>query len=212
MARAATIARAETLVEVYRRITDQPVVVVHSRKTAREQKAALDAVVSRQARIVICVDMLGEGYNLPALKIAALHDAHRGLGVTLQFIGRFTRTAYGIGPATTIANTADPKISAVLEELYSQDADWNVLLQDLADGAVGRHLRRVEFLDGFDDTLGVIALQNIQPRMSAAQTVTEPHRTHVTPTVHTGQTRGMTRSAKPQSRPQMILRRRDSVP
>jgi superfamily II DNA or RNA helicase len=167
MARAATIARAETLLKVYRRITDQPVVVVHSRNTPREQKAALDAVVSRQARIVVCVDMLGEGYNLPALKIAALHDAHRGLGVTLQFIGRFTRTADGIGPATAIANTADPKISAVLEELYSQDSDWNVLLQDLADGAVGRHLRRVEFLDGFDDTLGVIALQNIQPRMSA---------------------------------------------
>ncbi|MEW2386090.1 DEAD/DEAH box helicase family protein [Micromonospora sp. NPDC047707] len=167
MARAATIARAEMLVEVYRRVTDQPVVVVHSRMGARDRKAALDAVASRSARIVVCVDMLGEGYDLPALKVAALHDAHRGLGVTLQFIGRFTRTAEGIGPATVVANTADPKISQALEELYSQDADWNVLLRDLTDGAVGRHLRRAEFLDGFDDALGNIAMQNIQPRVSA---------------------------------------------
>ncbi|MBC8990873.1 DEAD/DEAH box helicase [Micromonospora chalcea] len=167
MARASTIGRAEALVEVYRQVTDQPLAVVHSRKGAGEQKEALAAVVTRAARIVICVDMLGEGYDLPALKIAALHDAHRGLGVTLQFIGRFTRTAEGIGPATVIANTADPKISEALEELYSQDADWNVLLQELADGAVSRQLRRVEFLDGFDDALGEIALQNIQPRVSA---------------------------------------------
>lgn len=167
MARAATISRADALVTVYRRITDQPVVVVHSQQRIGDQRAALDAIMSRDARIVICVDMLGEGYDLPALKIAALHDAHRGLGITLQFIGRFTRTAAGIGPATVIANTADPKITDVLEELYSQDADWNILLQDLTEGAVGRHLRRIEFLDGFDDTLGTIALQNIQPRMSA---------------------------------------------
>ncbi|WP_346763412.1 hypothetical protein [Escherichia sp. E4694] len=35
--------------------------------------------------------MLGEGYDLPNLKIAALHDHHKSLAVTLQFIGRFTR-------------------------------------------------------------------------------------------------------------------------
>lgn len=167
MARAATIARAEHLAEVYRRITGQPVVVAHSRMKPRDRTAALDALASRAARIVVCVDMLGEGYDLPALKVAALHDAHRGLGVTLQFIGRFTRAAKGIGPATAIANTADPKISQALEELYSQDADWNVLLRDLTDGAVGRHLRRAEFLDGFGEPLGTIALQNIQPRASA---------------------------------------------
>ncbi len=168
MARASTTPRADALAAIYQQVTNLPVVVVRSNKGAKEQKAALNAIVSREARIVICVDMLGEGYDLPALKIAALHDAHRGLGVTLQFIGRFTRAAENIGPATVVANTADQKTTDVLEELYSQDADWNVLLQDLTEGAVGRHLRRVEFLDGFDDALGTIALQNIQPRMSAA--------------------------------------------
>ena len=38
--------------------------------------------------------MLGEGFDLPELKIAALHDVKKSLPVTLQFTGRFTRTKY----------------------------------------------------------------------------------------------------------------------
>ena len=40
---------------------------------------------------MVCVDMLGEGFDLPALKVAAIHDPHKSLGVTLQFVGRFAR-------------------------------------------------------------------------------------------------------------------------
>jgi superfamily II DNA or RNA helicase len=40
----------------------------------------------RKTRIVIRVDMLGEGFDLPELKIAALPDVHESLAVTLQFI------------------------------------------------------------------------------------------------------------------------------
>jgi superfamily II DNA or RNA helicase len=50
------------------------------------------ALRSRKSRIVVCVGIVGEGVDLPALKIAALHDAHRSLTVTLQFVGRLTRT------------------------------------------------------------------------------------------------------------------------
>ncbi|MFO6295853.1 helicase-related protein, partial [Pseudomonas aeruginosa] len=56
-----------------------------------EIKKRLNKLLSRQSRIVICVDMLAEGYDLPNLKIAALHDHHKSLAVTLQFIGRITR-------------------------------------------------------------------------------------------------------------------------
>lgn len=49
---------------------------------------------------IICVDMLGEGFDFPNLKIAAIHVAHRSLANTLQFIGRFARTnAINVGAA-----------------------------------------------------------------------------------------------------------------
>ena len=37
------------------------------------------------------MNMLGEGFDQPSLKIAALHAPHASLGITLQFIGRFAR-------------------------------------------------------------------------------------------------------------------------
>ncbi|SUB93759.1 Uncharacterised protein [Porphyromonas macacae] len=51
--------------------------------------------------------MLGEGFDLPNLKIAAIHDERQSLPITLQFIGRFTRTSYSeLGNASFITNIA----------------------------------------------------------------------------------------------------------
>jgi superfamily II DNA or RNA helicase len=69
--------------------------------------------------------MFGEGFDLPELKVAALHDVHKSLAVTLQFTGRFTRTKSGVGDATAIANIANVEVEEVLEALYADDPDWN---------------------------------------------------------------------------------------
>jgi superfamily II DNA or RNA helicase len=167
MARTATIDRAEQLKTLYQSITDKPAIVVHSGQTGQERRAGLSRVVGRDVRIVICVDMLGEGYDLPALKIAALHDPHRGLGITLQFIGRFTRGAEAIGDASVVANIADPKVEESIAQLYSQDADWTSILRELSEGAVQREVRRADFLQGFtEDELLEVPLQNVYPKMS----------------------------------------------
>src|SRR5437867_1395705 len=79
-------------------------VLLHNKIAATARREALEQLRNRHSRIVVCVDMLGEGYDLPQLKIAALHDMHKSLAVTLQFTGRFTRTEANIGEATVIAN------------------------------------------------------------------------------------------------------------
>ena len=67
--------------------------ITHTIKALREQK--LDGV--------ICVDMLGEGFDFPNLKIAAVHEPQKSLASTLQFVGRFARTnASNIGTAKFI--------------------------------------------------------------------------------------------------------------
>jgi superfamily II DNA or RNA helicase len=166
MARVQTIQRAESIATLYRALSPDGVVVVHSDLNGTDRKQGLQALNDRTARVVVCVDMLGEGYDLPALKIAALHDAHRGLGITLQFIGRFTRSASTMGDATIVANVANPRVESALDELYSQDADWNVLLEDLNEGIIGRQLRRIDFVDGFGAQAGEIPIQNLRPKMS----------------------------------------------
>lgn len=135
MARASTIDAAEALHrDVYAAYTDLHPVVIHSQ--TRNRQAVLAAIRNRQHRIVVCVDMFGEGFDLPQLKVAALHSPHKSLGITLQFIGRFTRTTANVGPATFIANTAEDGVPEALESLFLEDADWNALLSDLSFNAI----------------------------------------------------------------------------
>lgn len=168
MARVDTIDRARTVHAVYlERAGRHTPIIVHSKMTARERQEAMRALNAREVRIVVCVDMLGEGFDLPELKIAALHDVHKSIAITLQFTGRFTRTAPHIGGATVIANIADPGVHDKLRELYAEDADWNVLLRLISEGETGRQHRRSELLESFEDAPPELALRNIAPKMSA---------------------------------------------
>lgn len=54
--------------------------------------------------------------------IAALHDPHKSLAITLQFIGRFARTKKDtIGAATVIANVVDQRVEESLKKLYADE-------------------------------------------------------------------------------------------
>lgn len=77
--------------------------------------------------------MLGEGFDLPELKIAAFHDIRKSLAVTLQLAGRFTREKPHLGDATFVANIADVEVRDELRRLYRHDSDWNALLPLLGD-------------------------------------------------------------------------------
>ncbi len=167
MARTASIPRAETVQQIYLESASRHnPLIIHSKLNKRDKAEALRKLVNRETRIVICVQMLGEGFDLPELKIAALHDTHKSLAITLQFTGRFTRTKDTIGDATMIANIATPGVEDALRELYAEDADWNAILQVLSAGATGRQIRRSEFLNEFKDIPEEIPLQNIFPKMS----------------------------------------------
>jgi len=167
MARADNIERAKQIYSIYSALAPEfNPLIVHSNLPANEQTNAIDKLRSRQSRVIVCVDMLGEGFDLPQLKIAALHDIHKSLAVTIQFIGRFTRSAVGIGSATVIANAADAEVEEALEDLYSKDSDWNVVLRRLSEGATSIQQRQSDFIQGFQNSPIGVPLQNIHPKMS----------------------------------------------
>ena len=167
MARVSTIARATAVLEVYREVAaSYRPMLVHSKQSAGETREALAKLRAGETRVIICVDMLGEGFDLPALKIAALHDMHKSLAITLQFTGRFTRASDQLGDATMIANIADAKVEESLRELYAEDPDWNLLIRVLSEGATGKQLKRSDFLDAFIEVPPGLSLQNVFPKMS----------------------------------------------
>ena len=167
MARTNTIDRAQYVYEEYlEQAPDLMPLMIHHDLKPSQRAESLKALRSRESRIVVCVDMLGEGFDLPQLKIAALHDIHKSLAVTIQFAGRFTRTASGIGEATIVANAANTEVELALEDLYAKDSDWNIVLRRLSEGATGQEQRRSAFLEGFQVEQAGIPLQSIRPKMS----------------------------------------------
>ena len=151
MARVETVSRAEKVFQIYQQYPEFNPVQLHSGVPGKAREQTRRKVVNKEVRIIVCVDMLGEGFDLPELKIAAFHDIRKTLAVTLQLAGRFTRSRQDLGDATFIANTADVTVRDELRKLYSREPDWNVLLPQLSDTMIGEQQSMQEFLRGFTD-------------------------------------------------------------
>lgn len=177
MARTKSKERAEQIGTLYAALApDLKPVVVYSgsgRITAnREAMAQLFDRGPDGSRIVVCVDMLGEGFDLPYLKIAALHDNHKSLAVTLQFIGRFTRKGdpTKIGEATVVTNIADTEAERKLADLYAEGADWDRIIKRLSEDRIAEEIRLQDVVYGLkgEGTLhDQLSLWNLRPALSA---------------------------------------------
>lgn len=168
MARVDHIARAAEILTTYQDLApDLKPVLLHSGISATERKTALANLRSRESRIIVCVDMLGEGFDLPSLKIAAVHDAHKSLGVTLQFVGRFARASdKTIGEASVVVARPDSEYDDNLRRLYAENADWNSIIRNLSEAAVGAEEEVSEFESEFSEVPEEVSLANIVPKMS----------------------------------------------
>jgi len=168
MARCQTIDRANSLHHLYsEKFPEFRPVIVHSQQSIHDRRENLAMLRRFESRIIVCVDMLGEGFDLPELKIAGLHDPHKSIAVTIQFVGRFTRQDPLLGDATVIANTGVDDIDRSLAKLYAEDADWNALVEAFSREKIGRQARRSEMFKGFVGNLNDIPLQTLVPKMNA---------------------------------------------
>ena len=167
MARVGSVAHAKEVIKIYKQFGEFNPVELHSGITSvRKREDAKERILSGTSRIVVCVDMLGEGFDLPELKIAAFHDIRKSLAVTLQLAGRFTRSRLDLGDATFIANTADVQVREELQKLYTRDPDWNTLLPELSEKMIGEQISLQEFLAGFTDFTNEIPLKTVRPAIS----------------------------------------------
>jgi superfamily II DNA or RNA helicase len=136
LVRADTVARAGELAVLYREIDPGVVLEVITHETTTAQLGVITKRLKAGDRSgVAFVGVLGEGFDLPSLKIAAYHNPHRSLPVTIQFAGRVARSEGGApGPspehAVLIATSGDhPEI---LAELHRDGQRWDRLIPDLA--------------------------------------------------------------------------------
>jgi len=166
MARVADTHRAALILALYQSFARHEAVAIHSGMSGSDQQAAKRKLLAGAARVVVCVDMLGEGFDMPELKIAAFHDIRKSLAVTLQLAGRFTRARGDLGDPVFIANIALVDVRDELRKLYSQDPDWNTLLLELSTAAIESEQISQEFFRGFSVFLDQVPLNDLRPAAS----------------------------------------------
>lgn len=147
MVRAENKNHAEELYSQYTEwFPDERIVLVHSATSSR--KVVVQEIKNGKYDIVICVDMLKEGFDYPDFKIAAVHGVHKSLAVLLQFIGRFTRTDKELGDASFVVNYAEQKMSVELENLFQEGSGWEVVISEIADAKKKEAESLLAFLQG----------------------------------------------------------------
>lgn len=147
MVRAENRAAAGTLFKQYQDwFPDERIVLIHS--GIKDRRAKITDIRNGQYDIVVCVDMLKEGFDYPDFKIAAVHGVHKSISVLLQFIGRFTRTQKGLGDASFVVNFAEEKMSIELENLFQEGAGWEEVISEIADAKKADAESLLAFLQG----------------------------------------------------------------
>jgi superfamily II DNA or RNA helicase len=140
--------RADELAEVYAQHTDLRLVPLNSNHSLRHAKSVITKLRDGELDGIITVNMLGEGFDFPQLKIAAIHAPHKSLSATLQFIGRFVRTSReNVGTATFLAVPDDIEIER--QRLFEVGAGWQDIIENLSADQIEREVKTREVLDSF---------------------------------------------------------------
>lgn len=169
MARCNTQDKANSIFKLYEAYPEFNPVVIHTGLNKSEREEARRKILSRESRIIVCVDMLGEVFDLPNLKIAAFHNIRKSLPITIQLAGRFTRTKFDekLGDASIIVNLKDADVKKELEEFYALGADWNSLLPRVSTTRINKEIDFSKFLNGFSELEeSKIPFQNLNPALS----------------------------------------------
>jgi superfamily II DNA or RNA helicase len=159
---------AKELIKIYEKNTNLKLRRVDSNQTYSYIKNTIKALKEKKLDGIVCVNMLGEGFDFPNLKIAAIHKPHKSLAITLQFIGRFARTnAQNIGKAKFIATTNDFKLGKT--QLFKEGSIWDNMIVDLSERRIEVEDSLKSFIDKYEAyqekevSNSELALYNLNP-------------------------------------------------
>ena len=166
--RVSSLERARAVKELYAKLGVEPA-VIHSRMSRLEQDQASMSWRSGKNRALVAVNMMGEGVDIPNLRLLAYHDRHLTTQSTVQLIGRLARVS-DVAPQPSavifeLDQTTLSEIGSAVDSLYQEDASWQDLLPMLADAAASSLQQEHEYLKGFSSPPASISLEAIRPRV-----------------------------------------------
>ena len=151
--RTSSIPSAKELYKIYGENTKLNLKIVDSTKTYSSIIKTIEQLKNKKLDGVICVNMLGEGFDFPNLKIAAIHSPHKSLAATLQFIGRFVRTnTSNIGQAKFLA-IVNEELEVENTTLYAKDIIWREKIIDMSEGRIEREGEVKKVLNTYNELI-----------------------------------------------------------
>lgn len=173
IARTDTVNHAKRLVEIYAD-AGLPMGLVVANTSRPDLQKTISAVTDGSMVGLVSVGAMGEGFDLPLLKIGVYHRPHSSLPATLQFLGRITRVLPEAPPAELLATRSD--VSDETAELYASDGAWADLVPQLSDAAVADESARREYLRSFDPLpTRPLSLAAVRPRKYVQVYQIPPH-------------------------------------
>jgi len=168
--RAGTVERAEGLANLYKElgINVEP---LHSRLQTAQRNNIIQRLRDGTLRGVSVVGMLGEGFDLPSLRILAYHDKHKSLPATIQLFGRLARSHADYPQPSVLVTVRDadvfPELQGVIRALYQEDPDWTIVLPRIVDSEIMEEQQDAEFAHRFAPTYGEIRPTQLNPLLRA---------------------------------------------
>jgi superfamily II DNA or RNA helicase len=164
--RAANLTRLKAIAAAYE-AREAPLTLLHSRLSGGRQEEIVEGLRNSDVQRVGVVGMLGEGFDLPAIRLIAYHDKHRSLPATVQMIGRLARVdpAYPQPSHLITVNDADvyPELKAALKELYDEDSDWATVLPKILDEEIENEQADREFLESLPSSMNEVDPAHLKP-------------------------------------------------
>lgn len=166
LVRGGNIERLGELRDIYKAVGLE-LTLLHNRLSARQQTEIVCRLKAGDIRAVGVVGMLGEGFDLPSLRLAAYHDKHKSLPATVQLIGRLARVDPRYPQPSSLITMADadafPELKNVVRQLYDEDADWAEVFPGIIDTEVRQEQLDREFAGRFSSSVPEVDPVNLQP-------------------------------------------------
>lgn len=161
LAKSDRITHADSLVSLYRDY-ELKVGTVHSERSREENVNIINAARAGDIDGLVVVGMLGEGLDIPELKVAVFHRNPQSLPYTLQIIGRLARVPEGLKHGVVVGCSND--FTRETFRLYEGSEDWLKLIPELESQLVSdiglHHKQQV------DDTGAEVELADARPFFS----------------------------------------------
>lgn len=166
LVRGGNVARLHALKDVYAEAGVE-LALLHNRLSKHHQEEIVDDLRAGRLQAVAVVGMLGEGFDLPAIRLAAYHDKHRSLPATVQLIGRLARVSPDFPQPSSLITVADadvyPELKGVVRELYDEDSDWAKVLPGILDEDIERERQDRAFAEAFPESATEIQPAFLRP-------------------------------------------------